>query len=188
MALFKSLFGPGDNPTNAYAARHAGIQDAAVRGELARSQNLVVVLTLNDEFLAWLDENLKPVVEKAGFGYLTRPKFGEVTDARVLIMDVTPKTDARLHSQYDKIVRIKKSLRKTSDILCVFGPREHYKRYPRGTYPKLMYFCIEETDLLYPEPDLTPEGSETLEGPTLYNFPDLPEVIGRKLAEIVKSP
>jgi len=178
-----SLFSGENNPNSTEAYEYANIQSAAASGALSKSARIVVVITLSEELKDYLAERLEPVVRAADYAYNTKPKMGEATDASFLIMDVTPATDARMHSQYDKIVRMKKSLQKKGDVLCVFGPREKHKRYPRGTYPGLLYFCFESTDPDYPEPDLTVEGQETVGGPTLYNFCDMPEVIGRLIRE-----
>jgi hypothetical protein len=151
---------------------------------LTPGQCAVVVLTLSESVRAWMDERLMPVVKAEGFSYHTRPKMGEATEAAFVVMDVTPETDARLHNQYDRILRIKKSLRRKDDTFCVFGPRAQYRKYPRGTYPGLLYFCMEPTDLDYPEPDLTADGLPTIEGPTLFSFRDMPQVLQRRIRDL----
>lgn len=135
------------------------------------------MVTLSQEVREYLEDRLGHAVRVAEYKYNTKPKVGQAADAQVLIMDVTPVTDARMHSTYDKILRIKKSLGKKDDLMCVFGPRERHTRYPRGTYPGLLYFCFDADDMDHREPDLDEEGQPTVGGPTLYNFCDMPKVI-----------
>ena len=80
--------------------------------------------------------------------------------------------------------RVKKSLGKVHDITCVIGRREDYRKYPRGTYPNLLFFCVAEGEFDHREPDLPPEGLETIEGPRLYNFADLPSAIIAQIKEL----
>ena len=140
-------------------------------------------MTLDPALRQRLEETLKPVVERNGYEYNDHPSVDRAIGSKIVILDATPATDAKLHGKYDQILRVKKSLNKTEDILCVFGPRGNFKRYPRGTYPSLCYFCFKSDDPEAREADLTVEGLETIEGPTLYNFIDMPAVIAAKIGE-----
>jgi len=180
--LLGSIFSKGRESSPSEEAKLSlKMQYAALQGRLAESRSTVVVLSINKDVLKWLDQHLRAVAERNRYEYITTPNLAQASDARVLIMDVTPEADAVLHSRYDKIVRMKKALGKSKDILAVFGPRERYRRYPRGTYPKLLYFCFDPNNFAHQEVDLTLDGLDTHEGPILFNFAHMPAVIGRRL-------
>ena len=181
-----ALFGNRVEEHAEVAKRYAAYQDASVKGELTRGQKTIVMLTLREDLREHVSNMLLPLSREAGYSYLTKPKLSHAADALILIMDVTPETDARLHSQYDKIIRIKKSLGRKEDTLCVLGPRRRHDRYPRGTYPGLLFFCLKVDDLEHREPDLPIEGKEVPGGPTLYNFADLATVIAERLEQYAR--
>ena len=186
--FFKALFGgqpPGltekaEKKAASQAVKvkkKAAFQVADVSGKPVASRSCVCVITIFSELDQYLTTNLKPVVKAGGFTYDDRPSIDMATESRIVIMDATPDTDAKMHSKYDKIIRMKKALGKTHDVACVIAPRENFKKYPRGTYPKLLYFCVQEDDLNHRDPDLPPEGMDTIVGPRLYNFCDITDVI-----------
>lgn len=180
--LIGSIFTKGqEDDTPDEVKQSLKVQMAAYHGRLAESRSTVVMLTINKEVSKWLEQYLRPVVERNRYQYITQPNLAQASDSRVLIMDVTPEADALLHSRYDKVVRMKKAMGKSKDVLAVFGPRERCKRYPRGTYPGLLYFCFDPQNLAHQETDVTLEGLQTDGGPTLYNFAHMPAVIGRRL-------
>jgi len=184
--FFKALFG-GQPPGAAQKSRlEAEVEiDHATgsRGKGAASRRAVAVITLEETVRERLDRGLKPVVEAEGYRYEGRPSLDTATGARILIMEALPDTDARLHTKYDKIVRVKKSMGKTHDVVSVIGLRGHYKKYPRGTYPGLLFFCINPQDPDFRATDIEPGGMPTVEGPTLYNFADIAPVIRGKIRE-----
>lgn len=166
------------------AERYAEFARLTAEGQLSFSQKRVAVITLSESLRAWLAKRLEQFVGIADYDYNDNPSVDYATNAQIVIMDVTPLVDARLHDKYDKLVRIKKSMGKKYDVLSVIGERESYPNYPRGTYPSLLYFCIKEDDLEHRDPDLPPQGAATIEGPTLYNFVDLPDVILEKIRQL----
>jgi len=171
--LFGLLFGRKQKVLDVATARAAG------RGPASRKA--VALISPSHEIRRFLAERLKPAVEALGFEYIDEPDFDDAVGAMVIILDGQPATDARLHSRYDKILRIKKAMRKADDIICVFGPREFYRKYPRGTYSKVLYFCLEKGGPDARHPDLSPAGRETIEGPTLFNFADLPVTLPQRI-------
>ena len=62
----------------------------------------------------------------------------------------------------------------------MIGRRQEFKKYPRGTYPGLLYFCIREEDLHAREADIPADGLPTVEGPLLFNYADLPQAVAAK--------
>lgn len=179
-------FPGGESPDESPKADlYVELQKQGARGALAFSQQRVVVITLNEDLLDFLFKRLKGPVEAKGYEYDDDSSMDLAINSQIIILDVTPKVDARLHGKYDSLVRMKKSLGKKEDVTCVIGWREHYKKYPRGTYPGLLYFCIEGDNFDHREPDLPPEGTDTIEGPRLYNFADITEAI---LAFIAAQP
>jgi hypothetical protein len=113
--------------------------------------------------------------------YSENPSAEQACHAQIVITDGTPMSYARMHDKYDQVLRIKKSMGKTRDVYCAIGPRKDYKKYPRGTYANVMYFCMVEGKLDQREPDLPAEGLATVEGPRLYNLADIGQVVLAKL-------
>lgn len=175
--FFKALFRGQPPGATRKAQKQAKPKEQSERGKHAASHRRVILVTPNDELRIPLAERLKPIVEAEGYTYEDHPSLDEGIGSQVVILDGTPRTDAKFHSKYDKLVRIKKSMGKGKDLTCVIGRREDYKKYPRGTYPGLLYFCLKGGDADLRDPDLPPEGKDTIEGPRLYNFADLPNTI-----------
>lgn len=186
-SFFRALLGFDEADDESEAEQYVEHQRQHAKGKLAASRRLVSVVALKEELRLHLSENLKPLVEALRYEYSDRPSVNKAIGSQIVILDARPASDARMHGKYDKILRIKKSMGKGADLLCLFGPRDNYKKYPRGTYPGLQYFCIKEPDLDHREPDLPPEGTPTVEGPTLYNFADISMVIEAKIKGIVSS-
>jgi len=182
--FFGALFGKRGRRAGNVAMAYVQHQQKHARGQFAASRRRVAVITNGHAIAAHLSARLKPVVEQAGFAYVDRPNTGIAVGSQILILDCRPRADALMHGKYDQIIRVKKSMGKVHDVLCMFGPRENYKKYPRGTYPGLSYFCIKEDDLEAREPDLPEIGLETVEGPTLYNFADLPGVVAARIEDL----
>ena len=179
--FFKALFGgqppvpPQQKPSDVDFKKHVrfGIRPA--------SRRMVSIITMLDDLRQYLAERLQPAVENTGYEYEDHPDLSTAIESRIVVLEALPQTDAKLHARYDKLLRMKKAMGKTQDVLCVVSLREHYKKYPRGTYMNLQYFCINPDDLDHREPDLTPAGLETIEGPTLYNLCDIGVVIKAKI-------
>lgn len=186
--FFRALLG-FDEPraNNPEAEEYLQQRNKQTRGKLAASRRRLSVVTKSHELTLHLSTHLKPAVESAGFVYDDHPTSSSATGSQIIILDVRPKADAEMHHKYDKILRVKKSMGKTHDIICMFGPRESYKKFPRGTYPNLSWFCIDENNLSARESDLTDAGLETIEGPTLYNFADMPAVITNHIDRLVHT-
>ena len=174
-AFFKALFG-GEPPVPPPDATKPQPQKAPT-WKHGMSDRRVAVICGSEEIRTDLAQRLKGRVEAAGYEYEDHPSAPVATGSEVVIVDGTPRTHAKLHAEYNKILRIKKSMGKQDDMYCVIGERKDYSKYPRGTYPSLRYFCVTEGDLLSREADLPAEGLETIEGPRLYNYADLPDVI-----------
>lgn len=190
--FFKSLFGRKDDtpPPGSLQAAQAGAQKyvqyqkASVQGDLSSSHKRVIVMTLDKDVRMYLAERLYPVVHAKGWSYSDQASAEAAVSAQVVILDVTPYSDARLHDQYDKILRLKKSMGKSrNDTFCVIGHRTDHKRYPRGTYPNLWFFCMKDGDLMSRDADLPPDGTPTVVGPLLFNFADIVTAVeGRLMA------
>ena len=151
------------------------------------SYRRVSVITPTERLRAHLSEQLRPLVEGEGYSYEDHPAMSVATGSQVVIMDAMPKADAILHNKYDNIVRMKKSMHKLDDRLCIIAPRTNYKKYPRGTYPKLRYFCLKEGDFDHRDEDLPADGKDTIEGPRLYNFADIGQVICSLIRELSRT-
>ena len=180
-AFFRALF--GGEPPGAAMAAHGNIIFSRVgaRGKGGASHKRVAVITMSQDLRLYLAKDLKLPIRKMGYDYDDHPSIDKAVGSQVVMMEVLPKADAQLHSKYDRIVRVKKAMKKTDDVLCMVGLRDNYTRYPRGTYPGVLYFCITPADFEYRHPDLTLEGLLTVEGPCLFNFADLPAVILAKV-------
>ncbi|GEM_PF-2076292 len=187
--FFRSLFGgkaapaPGGfQASQAGAQKYVEYQKMSVHGELAASRKRVVVMTLNNDLRLFLEQNLRPVVKAQGWEYTDHSSADGAVAAQVVVLDVNPFSDARLHDQYDKILRLKKSMGKSrNDTFCMIGRREDHKRYPRGTYPNLWFFCMKEGDLMSRDVDLPVDGTPTVVGPLLFNFADIVMAIEGRL-------
>lgn len=182
--FFKALFGGNPPVAPRQKVDLVAQQKAKRKGRLAASRKRVAVITPSNELRVVLEERLKPDVEEEGYEYEDHPSFEVATGSQVLIADGRPEADAKLHAKYDKVLRVKKSMGKVLDVMCVLGRREDYKKYPRGTYPNLLYFCVKEGDLDHREEDIPLEGLPTIEGPHLHNFADLTEVVVRKIVGV----
>jgi hypothetical protein len=189
--LFERLFGGKAEPpaggvqaAKLGAQKYVEYQKLSARGGLATSGKYVAVMTLNNDLRLFLEQNLEPVVTAKGWDYSDNVSVEGAVSAQVVILDVTPYSDARLHDQYDKILRLKKSMGKSrNDTFCVIGRRDDHKRYPRGTYPSLWFFCIKEDDMMHRDADLPPEGRPTVVGPLLFNFADIVTAIEGRLTQ-----
>ena len=181
-SFLKALFG-GRPPVDAQAQDYVQYQKHSAKGKLAASHKRVSVLTMSNELRLYLSERLKPVIQKAGYTYEDHPSVDVATGSEVVIVDGMPKAHAAMHDKYDKVLRIKKSMGKVHDLYCAVGLRQDYKKYPRGTYPNMLYFCVKEGEIGHREPDIPPEGVETVEGPRLYNLADIAPAVAAKLTE-----
>ena len=141
------------------------------------SDRRVALILGSQELRLDLRERLRPLVVAEDYEFDDHPSAPVATSSEVVIVDGTPRTHAKLSAEYNKILRIKKSMGKKDDLYCVIGERKDYRKYPRGTYPNLQYFCVAERDILKREPDLPPNGLDTIEGPRLYNYADIPDFI-----------
>ena len=184
MQFFRALLG-FDEPRAAHTTEeHAPRERTSAKGKGVASGKRVVIVTMSNEIRLHLSEHLQPLVEAKGYSYDDHPNINSAVSSQIIVLDGRPDVDAKLHGKYDKILRIKKAMGKNDDITCVIGPRNRYKKYPRGTYPRLYYFCVEANNMDHREPDLTPEGQPTIEGPTLYNIADLPEAIAARISDL----
>ena len=182
--FLKALFGgepPGGTPPKPVEVK---FEKRKALGSHAASKRAVAVITMLNEVRQYMAEHLQPFVEEAGYEYEDHPSINRVIESRIVVLEALPQTDAKLHAKYDKLLRMKKAMGKTHDVLCLIALRGNFKKYPRGTYPQLQYFCVKPDDLGHREPDLPPEGMETIEGPTLYNLCDIGAVITAKIKEM----
>lgn len=185
--FFRALLGFDEPHSNPEAEAYLEQTQQLKRGKLAASRRRLSVITKSHEIALHLSTNLKPVIEQAGFAYDDHPTSNSAVGSQIIVLDVRPKADAQMHGKYDQIIRMKKSMGKVHDVLCMFGLRESYKKYPRGTYASLVYFCINEKDLNAREADLTEKGLQTIEGPTLYNFADMSAVIVKLIDRLTNT-
>ena len=184
--FFRALFGmedPDEIARARQAAREQLKRPVGGSSKTAASRKLVCLVTLSHEARLHFGNTLQPAVEAKGYRYDDEPNLERAVNAQIVVLDVRPEVDAKLHTKYDKILRLKKSMGKVDDITCAYGPREIYKKYPRGTYPKMFYFCTNDDGLEHREPDLPATGEETIEGPTLYSIADMTFAITTKIDE-----
>ena len=154
--FFKALF--GGQPPGAAMLEPKKVQFPRVgsRGKGGASHKRVSVITLSQNLRLYLAQDLKLAVQELGYDYNDQPSVDKATGSQIVIMEVTPKANAQLHNTYDKIVRMKKSMNKTHDVLCMIGLRDSYSNYRRGTYPGLLYFCLKANDPDHRYPAICP--------------------------------
>jgi len=112
------------------------------------------------------------------YDYLAQASLNQGVNSAVVIMDIRPRVNARMHRDYDKLVRIKKSMGKFGkDLLSVLGPRVALRDYRRGTYGNLYLFVFDADEPDRREGDISPEGLVDVGGPTLFNFADISAVL-----------
>ena len=186
--MLKRLFSKKKDDTDAdlqrRAAEYAQLQQANAKGAFAQSKKLVACMTCDDEMRADVIKRLTESIRSDGYMCLLDPSVEEAIQSEVLIMDVRPKIDARMHSKYDKVVRVKKSLGKFGrDLLCIIGPRSAAKRYSRGTYGDLYMFELPDEETGETADDIPEGGIDTVQGPKIFNYEDIGEVIGRLLRD-----
>lgn len=182
--FFKDLLG-GQPPVPAReGSQYAAYTQLSAQGKLTNSTKRVLLITLSHELRLYLTERLKPLIERELYSFEGEGNVEQALHSQVVLLEALPKTNARMHDQYDKILRIKKSMGKGNDVFAVIGRRQDYKKYPRGTYPGLWFFCLTEGDLEHRDADLPLEGLETVEGPRLFNFADLPQAIYEKVKRL----
>jgi len=168
-----------DNVVRQSALRYASYQAESAKGRLAyTSGSSIAIMTADGRRGARVADLLAPMAE--AYGYSVRPTatVNEALNSRVVLFDTDPWSDSRMHADYDRVLRIKKSMKKLGhDFLGAFGPRRLARNYSRGTYGTLHYFCYEGENSNGREEDIPPAGKPTVEGPILYNFADMPAVI-----------
>jgi len=154
-------------------------------GKAPEARKSVVVITTSHEIRLYLVEHLKPAIEALRYEYNEHPNLDAAVSAGVLLLDVRPEVDARVHQRYEQILVAKKSLRRNDDIIALFGPRSRHTNYPRGSYPPVLYFCVPPLGLedRARERDLPPTGLETMEGPRLFNFNDVVPAVTARIRE-----
>jgi len=166
------------------AQDYAQYQLESSLGRLAYSRKQIAFMTCDDAVREVVDERLQQVADGTRYAYLPQPLMSEAINSAVVVMDVRPRVNARMHRYYDQLIRIKKSTGKFGkDLLCILGPRTATRDYRRGTYGSLYLFVFDPADPDRREPDLPPEGLTDVGGPTLFNFADLPDVLKRWIAE-----
>ena len=178
--LKKKADDAGPDELREAAEQYARRAQTFAEGRMQASWKMVALITLSEEVRQWLRERLAPALKERGYLLLDQATAEQAVDAAAVLLDVTPKGDSRLHDHYDKILRMKKSLAKR-DVMAVFGRREDHKRYPRGTWPGLLFFCLKDGQPEAREADLPPEGADTVVGPRLFNFADLPVALAARL-------
>lgn len=166
------------------ATRYARLQNANSRGLLARSRPHVSMMTCESKLRTYVERTLVEPLAKVDYAFFARPSMDRCINSSVVIMDGRPLVNSRMHSYYDKMVRIKKSMGKFGkDMLCVIGPRETMVDYSRGTYGTLYYFVLNEADPAERDPKIPPTGQPNPGLPVLFNFADMPDVILRWIRE-----
>jgi len=182
--FFMALLGMDDPDEIRVARERARHKQHLTKGKGVASADRVAVITVSDKLRLHLSEQLKPVVEARGFVYNDSPDTDQALGSRIIIIDARPEIDAKIHNEYDQVLRMKKAMGKLDDITCIIALRDDYRKFPRGTYPHSLLFSIEGDNFAHREPDLDLSGSDTIQGPTLYNVADLPAVIDAMIRDI----
>ncbi|HRU05870.1 MAG TPA: hypothetical protein P5137_08855 [Candidatus Brocadiia bacterium] len=177
--LLKGLLGGGAATTPAPTR-----PQPAAPAKPRRRQRMIAVFTLDDAFKNFMAATLKPLTQPDDCEYFDNPPLDVAIKCQIIVFDISPEVDAKMHHRYDQILRVKKSMSKMDDILAVVGPRAKYVAYPRGTYPKLRYFCVENSDYTQLSAGLPKGGQETQEGPTLHNLADLKDIAAKKMEDL----
>lgn len=160
------------------AAEYAQIQQNSAKGNFATSKKNIACMSCDEKMQVDLIKRLTESTRSDGYFCLRDPSVEEAIESEVVIMDVRPWVDSRMHSKYDKVVRVKKSLGKFNrDLLCIVGPRSVAKRYSRGTYGTLYLFELPDEDSGLDNDDIPSEGLETVQGPVIFRYEDIGEVI-----------
>lgn len=166
------------------ADAYVRLQDMNAKGELAISRPWVACLSYDGSMRARVAGLLTEAIKQHGYMYLEEPSVIDAVHSAVLLMDVRPKIDSRMHAHYDKVLRIKKSMGKFGkDFLGVIGARRLSPNYPRGTYGEIYMFCHDEDEPEAYDRNLPPDGLKEIGGPILVNFIDMPYVIGKWMGE-----
>ena len=166
------------------AHSYAQYQVHSSKGQLAYSKKQVALLTVGDDMRRFLRTPLTSVSKAHGYTFLLDASTADAINSLIVIMDGRPEVIGRMHREYNKIVRIKKSMGKFGrDLLCAVGPRDAAREYRTGTYGKLLLFCYDPEAIGRRDPAIPPEGLPGMGGPTLFNLADMPEVLGRWMAE-----
>lgn len=185
MSFLKRLFGGGPPKVPENYRPPSMPAPAGASSQPTRKRTWSVgVMSADREFLVRMRTLLRTLTDGDRFQYVENPRLQGALKCSVLVMDVRPEVDARMHSSYDQVLRIKKGQGKGDDMLCVVGPRAKYVEYPRGTYPKLLYVVVENDNFEHAEPDLPEEGQGTMEGPTLLNLASLPGLVKKRLEDL----
>ncbi len=164
------------------AAEYAQIQQHNAKGSFASSKQNIACMSCDEKMQVDLIKKLTEWTRAEGYFCLRDPSVEDAIESEVVIMDVRPWVDSRMHSYYDKVVRVKKSLGKFNrDFLCIVGPRSVARRYSRGTYGTLYLFELPDEDRGLDADDIPPEGLETVQGPIIFRYEDIGEVIYRLL-------
>lgn len=172
--------GPGGNVA-AKSLSYTKMQQASMDGHLSTSRQAVAFYTLDEELRTYVAQEVAPAIRAAGCEFIFNPKPEKALNCKFLLMDGTMKSDARLHSTYDKVIRQKKSMQKSKDVLAVIAPRDDVDRYPRGTYPGLLFFVYDPADPLRRDPEIPETGQPIPAGPVLHNFADMVEAFKQKI-------
>lgn len=185
-SFFRRLFGGGRMDHEAMRRKFEEHLEATgangdAEDETPTRLRRIGVFTLNEDFRFFMNRNIRPLAKPKDCEYLENPPLDAALRCQVVIFDVHPKVDIKLHPKYDQIVRVKKSINRMGDLTCAVGPREKYVEYTRGTYPGLQYFPVEDYDFENEPEDLPPGGEATLEGPTLRRVSELKDVVAEKL-------
>ena len=166
------------------ATRYARLQRANSKGLLARSRRHMAMMTCEAKLRVYVQKQLVPVAEERDYAFFAKPSMDQCINSSIVVMDGRPIINARMHSHYDKLVRIKKSMGKFGkDLLCVIGPRELLRDYSRGTYGMLYYFALDEQNPTERDPKIDVKGQPNPGLPILFNFADMAVVIDRWIAE-----
>ncbi len=164
------------------AGTYAAYQADSARGRLAYSSgDQICIMTSSRQMRDALIALLQPHLDVLKCVIEPEPTVNKAVNSIIVIMDVRPKIDARLHSEYDRVLRTKKSMKKFGrDVICVVGPRELTSRYQRGTYGTLLFFTFDPENGKRYE-DIPLEGQIVAGGPILHNLADMPKVLLEKL-------
>lgn len=164
------------------ARAYAEYQADSALGRLAYSSgDIICIMTASRQMREALVALLTPHLDALKCKIEPEPDVNKAVNSIIVIMDVRLKIDARLHGDYDRVLRMKKSMKKFGhDIIGVVGPRDLVSRYPRGTYGTLFFFTFNPENGRRYE-DIPAEGQPTVGGPILYNLADMPKVLLKAL-------
>ncbi len=155
-----------------------GPAESEARAPLALGRRNVAIFSNKDSIRAFLVRKVKPLTDAKDCAYVEDPPVEEIGKFQIVIFHAAP----GVREQLTRIVRGLKAQR--NPLLCGIGERSRYWQFPKGSYSKMLWFCLEGDRFDEAAADIPPEGRPTAEGPWLHNITDLPRIVAKKLEEL----